>query len=59
MQREAGMPYRSVRQRRRTHDADRKEDQAPAIKRRSKKEHRNGETSSRDDAGSLRKKGIQ
>jgi hypothetical protein len=58
-EREAGMPFRSVRQRRRTHDADRKEEQAPVIKRRSKKEHRNGETSSRDDAGSLRKKGIQ
>ncbi len=53
------MPYRSVRQRRRTHDADRKEEQAPTIKRHSKKERRNGEASGRDDAGSLAKKGIQ
>src|SRR5580658_5476464 len=53
---EAGMPFRSVRQRRKTHDADRKEEQAPIIKRQSKNSRRNGEASSRDDAGSLRKK---
>ncbi len=55
----AGMPFRSVRQRRRAHDEDRKEEQAPAIRSRAQIERRNGSTSSRDDAGSLRKKGIK
>jgi hypothetical protein len=58
-ERKAGMPFRSVRQRRRAHDEDRQEQQAPAIRSRGKTDRRNGETSSRDDAGSLRKKGIK
>jgi hypothetical protein len=57
-ERESGMPFRSVRQRRRTHDADRAEELKPTIKR-SKKDRRNGESSSRDAADSLRKKGIK
>jgi hypothetical protein len=57
-EREAGMPFRSVRQRQRTHDADRGEQQAPTVRGR-KKGGRNGESSSRDGADSLRKKGIK
>jgi hypothetical protein len=57
-EREAGMPFRSVRQRRRTHDGGSKQEQVPLIKRR-KKNRRNGESSTRDGADSLRKKGIK
>ncbi len=57
-ERKAGMPFRSVRQRRRTHDAGRTGEQTPTIRRR-KKDRSNGESSSRDGADSLRKKGIK
>jgi hypothetical protein len=58
-EREAGMPFHSVRQRRRAHDAGHEEKQAPTIGRRSKIDRRNGGNSSRDDADSLRRKGIK
>jgi hypothetical protein len=59
-ERQAGMPYRSVRQRRSVHDAAGGHEKKP--KRTTKDgnaERRNGETSTRDDSGSLRKKGIR
>jgi hypothetical protein len=61
-QREAGMPFRSVGQRRRAHDAGNQVQAEPA-KRRTKKDGKkasnNGSSSTRDDASSLRKKGIR
>jgi hypothetical protein len=60
-ERKAGMPYRTVRQRRRSHDA--KGRQAAKTERRSRKNAAagpsNGKRSTREDAGSLRKKGIR
>jgi|SRR5579863_9809042 len=60
-ERKAGMPYRSVRQRRRAHDALGKK--AARTDRRRKKDagvrRSNGKSSTRDDAGSLREKGIR
>jgi hypothetical protein len=60
-ERKAGMPYRSVRQRRRIHDGSGDGQKNP--KSRGKKDgnspRRNGKASTRDDSGSLRKKGIQ
>jgi hypothetical protein len=57
-EREAGMPYRSVRQRRRAHDGEGK-----GTKGRTKKDGNaassNGKSSSRDGSGSFRKKGIR
>jgi hypothetical protein len=61
-ERKAGMPFRSVRHRRRAHDADpknKKDEQTPTVRRRGKIDRRNGESSSRSDADSLRKKGIK
>ncbi len=60
-ERPEGMPYRSVRQRRRAHDKD--DHAGQKSKRRAKGGPEagpsNGKASSRDDAGSLRKKGIR
>jgi hypothetical protein len=61
-ERKAGMPYRSVRQRRRTHDGLTKN--APAKRQKGSKKGAggkpsNGTTSARDDAAAFRKKGIQ
>jgi hypothetical protein len=61
-ERQAGMPFCSVRQRRRSHDAT-GHDQSDAAKRRTKKDgssaRSNGNSSTRNDAGSFRKKGIR
>jgi hypothetical protein len=60
-EREAGMPYRSVRQRRRAHDGEGGE--GTGTKGRAKKDGKaassNGKSSARDDKGSFRKKGIR
>jgi hypothetical protein len=60
-EREAGMPYRSVRQRRRAHDV--KDGASAGTKGRAKKDGKsaasNGKPSARDDSGSFRKKGIR
>jgi hypothetical protein len=60
-ERKSGMPYRSVRQRQRSHDADTTLHERPG--QRSGKSDgpakSNGKTSSRTDPGSLRKKGIR
>jgi hypothetical protein len=60
-EREAGMPYRSVRQRRRAHDGEGSE--GTGTKGRAKKDGKaassNGKSSARDDKGSFRKKGIR
>jgi hypothetical protein len=60
-EREAGMPFRSVRQRRRAHDVE--SAAGTRAKRRTKKDGdaapSNGKPSSRDDSGSFRKKGIR
>jgi hypothetical protein len=59
-ERQAGMPYRSVRQRRRTHDAA-KQVEGPGKRptKDGKASGRNGRSSTRDDSDSLRKKGIR
>jgi hypothetical protein len=60
-ERKSGMPYRTVRARRRAHDADDSQG-APSESRRRKEAdpgRTNGKRSKRDDAGSLRKKGIR
>jgi hypothetical protein len=61
-ERKDGMPYRSVRQRRRTHDGVTKN--APTRRRKSSgkggaSNPSNGTTSAREDSGAFRKKGIQ
>jgi hypothetical protein len=60
-ERKAGMPFRSVRQRRLDHDV--LEGKASRTDRRRKKDagvrRNNGKNSARDDAGSLREKGIR
>ena len=60
-EREAGMPFRSVRQRRRAHDV--KGSEGTGAKGRTKKDGKpassNGKPSARDDSGSFRKKGIR
>jgi len=60
-ERKAGMPFRSVKQRRRVHDT--LDGKVPRTDRRRKKDAgagpRNGKTSSRNDADSLREKGIR
>ena len=63
-ERKAGMPYQSVRQRRRDHDS--RDGKGPRTGGRGKKSgpgpgaaRRNGKKSDRDDAGSLREKGIR
>jgi hypothetical protein len=63
-ERKAGMPYQSVRQRRRDHDA--RDDKGSRTDRRRKSgpggpgvARRNGKSSNRNDAGSLREKGIR
>jgi hypothetical protein len=60
-EREAGMPFRSVRQRRRAHDV--KDGESAGTKGRTKKDGKsassNGKSSARDDSGSFRKKGIR
>lgn len=61
-ERKAGMPFRSVRQRRRTHDGLAKN--APAKRRKGSKkgdagDQSNGTASRRDNPGASRKKGIQ
>lgn len=60
-ERKAGMPFRTVRQRRRAHDAeDHKEARTERRRRRDENARvRNGKRSTRDDADSLRKKGIR
>jgi hypothetical protein len=60
-ERKAGMPFRSVRQRRRAHDSTGQDESGP--KGRTKKEdhaaRRNGNSSDRVDPASMRKKGIR
>jgi hypothetical protein len=60
-EREAGMPFRSVHQRRRAHDV--KDGESAGTKGRTKKDGKsassNGKSSARDDSGSFRKKGIR
>ncbi len=59
-ERAAGMPYRSVRQRRRAHDVE--SDEGTQTKRRTKKggaAGSNGKPSTRDDSDSFRRKGIR
>ena len=60
-ERKDGMPYRSVRQRGRTHDAGSSKDASPKSRKRSDSgpSGSNGKTSARDDAGALRHKGIR
>jgi hypothetical protein len=59
-ERPEGMPFRSVRQRRRAHDKESRDATKGTPRRKSSgQENSNGKTSSRDDAGSLRKKGIR
>jgi hypothetical protein len=60
-ERKDGMPFRSVRQRGRTHDAGSSKDASPKSRKRSDTgpSGSNGRTSARDDAGSLRNKGIR
>jgi hypothetical protein len=58
-ERKVGMPYRSVRQRRRSHDGDATLTKTQGKKKSGGASQSNGKASSRDDAGSLRKKGIR
>jgi hypothetical protein len=59
-ERKAGMPFRSVRQRRRAHDAGRDETHPKGRTNKEDKAARsNGNSSARDDSASLRKKGIR
>src|SRR5580704_11447024 len=58
-ERKVGMPYRSVRQRRRSHDGDATLGKTKGQKKSGGGPQSNGKASSRDDAGSLRKKGIR
>ena len=60
-ERKDGMPYRSVRQRGRTHDAGSSKEASPKSRKKSDTGHSgsNGKTSARDDAGALRHKGIR
>jgi hypothetical protein len=60
-ERKDGMPFRSVRQRRRTHDEGAGKGSSPKNRKNSetKSSGRNGKSSTRDDAGAFRKKGIQ
>jgi hypothetical protein len=58
-ERKVGMPFRSVRQRRRSHDGDVTLTKDQRQKKSGDAARSNGKPSSRDDAGSLRKKGIR
>jgi hypothetical protein len=60
-ERKDGMPFRSVRQRGRTHGAGISKDASPKSRKKADTGHSrsNGKTSARDDAGSLRNKGIR
>lgn len=61
-ERKVGMPFRSVRERRRTHDGIANDAPATGRKKSEKGDadgRSNGKSSARDDAGAFRKKGIQ
>jgi len=60
-ERKEGMPFRSVRQRRRTHDAGSGNGAPPKGRKKSetKGSGKDGKNSARDDAGAFRNKGIQ